>query len=173
MSARTDRKRPANEPVEVLLTSNEGAELRVPTRPPSITLGGLFVFGRGLAGLLWLGAFYLMWPEIAEQADVSADENTAVLWLILGAGGLASLVLLVIAWSIWRGSNLARVVVMFGVTISTTTAAVGYFVNGETITMQTTLLTVALDVLVLLALSSRDARAWARRPRGPRRKRSR
>ena len=61
--------------------------------------------------------------------------------------------------------NLARVLVMCGVTLSTITAASSYFANGEQITIQTTLLTVSLDILVLLALSSRDARAWARQPR--------
>ena len=49
--------------------------------------------------------------------------------------------------------------------VSVASAAIGYFANGEEITIRTTLLTLALDILVLLALSSRDARAWARRPR--------
>lgn len=165
MSTRSDRKRRANEPIEVLLTQNEGAELRVPTRPASIMLGALFVFGRGLAGLLWLGAFLLAWPEVVVEADIEPDIRTLVLWVFLSVGLLFSLISMLIAWSIWRGSNLARVLVMIGVTISTTSAAVGYFVNGDTITIKTTLLTVALDILVLLALSSHDARAWARRPR--------
>lgn len=168
MSAHSDRKRRANEPVEVLLTQSEGAELRVPTRPVSTMLGALFVFGRGLAGLLWLGVFLLAWPELAVKADVEADIRTLVLWIFLSVGLLFSLTSLLIAWSIWRGSNLARVLVMVGVTISTIAAAVGYFVNGDTITIKTTLLTVSLDILVLLALSSHDARAWARKPRAKR-----
>lgn len=165
MTARTNRKRSANELVEVLLTQSEGTEVLSPTRPVSIVLGSLFVFGRGLAGLLWVGVFFLAWPELAAEAGVEDDVRTPVLWIFLSVGLLFSLISLFIAWSIWRGSNLARVFVMIGVTISTITAAVGYFVNGDTITIKTTLLTVALDILVLLALSSHDARAWARRPR--------
>ena len=84
---------------------------------------------------------------------------------MLSVGVIAALISLTFAWSIWRGSNLARVLMMCGVTISTISAATSYFVNGEQITIQTTLLTVALDILVLLALSSRDARVWARMPR--------
>jgi hypothetical protein len=79
------------------------------------------------------------------------------------------LVLTLFAWLIWRGSNTARVITMSVLTISIATAAVSYFSLGEQITVQTTLLTVALDILVLLALSSREARAWARRPRSSRR----
>jgi hypothetical protein len=33
------------------------------------------------------------------------------------------------------------------------------------VTIRTTFVTVALDILILLALSSRNARAWARLPR--------
>lgn len=165
MSSHIARKRRANEPIEVLLTQTEGAAALVPTRPVSTKLGALFVFGRGIAGLLWLGVFLLAWPELAAEAGVDEDVRVPVLWLFLSVGLLFSLVSLLIAWFIWRGSNLARVLVMCGVTVSTVTAAIGYFVNGETVTIQTTLLTIALDILVLLALSSHDARAWARKPR--------
>lgn len=120
---------------------------------------------RGLAGLLWLGVFTLAWPELAIEAKVADDLYQPLLLIILAIRVLASLYSLFIAWAIWRGSNVARVLVMFGVTISTTTAAIGCFTNGDTITINTTLLTVALDILVLLALSSRDTLAWARSPR--------
>ncbi len=61
---------------------------------------------------------------------------------------------------------------MLGLTVSIITAAVGYFANGEEITVRTTLVTLALDILVLLALSSRPSRAWSRRPRRPLRERT-
>ncbi len=165
MSTRSQRKRPANEPVEVLLSRTEGGPADLSERPLATTLGALFVFGRGIAGLLWIGGFALVWPEYAAEEHVPTDIRTLMLWVIVCIAVPAALISLVLAWSIWRGSNTARVLVMFGVTISTLTSAVGYFANGEKITIHTTLLTVALDILVLLALSSRDARAWARRPR--------
>ena len=44
--------------------------------------------------------------------------------------------------------------------------------KGEVeVTIRTTFVTVALDILILLALSSRNARAWARLPRRTRRTR--
>lgn len=165
MSAQQERKRPANEPLEVLLSENDQAVVQVVSRPTSIVLGALFVFGRGLAGLFWLLVFYMAWPALAKEAEVSSEDQALVLGIILAIGGIAALVSLCFAWFIWRGSNFARLMVMFGVTISITTAATGYFLNGDTITIHTTLLTVAFDILVLLALSSRDARAWVQRPR--------
>ena len=164
MSGDSRRKRAASEPVEVLVTRDDESRSASSPRPLSTTLGALFVFGRGISGLVWIGAFLLAWPEIAAEAHVTAEERPIVFWLVLSIGVLAALSSLVFAWSIWRGSNLARVLVMCGVTLSTITAASSYFANGEQITIQTTLLTVSFDILVLLALSSRDARAWARQP---------
>ncbi len=165
MSGDSRRKRAASEPVEVLVASDDETHALSSARPLATTLGSLFVFGRGIAGLFWIGAFLLAWPALADEEHVAADERPFVFWLVLSIGVLAALTSLVFAWSIWRGSNLARVLVMCGVTLSTITAASSYFANGEQITIQTTLLTVSLDILVLLALSSRDARAWARQPR--------
>lgn len=165
MSAGSHRKRAANEPVEVLVARDAEFPAESRARPLSTTLGAFFVFGRGIAGLFWIGAFLLAWPALADEEHVAADERPFVFWLVLSIGVLAALTSLVFAWAIWRGSNLARVLVMCGVTLSTITAASSYFANGEQITIQTTLLTVSLDILVLLALSSRDARAWARQPR--------
>ncbi|MNW67945.1 hypothetical protein D3C74_466250 [compost metagenome] len=53
--------------------------------------------------------------------------------------------------------------------ISTTSSFVGWAVSGDQITLRTTLLTVALDILVLLTLSSRDAAAYTRDERTERR----
>ena len=165
MSVGSHRKRAANEPIEVLVASDDRDQAPTMSRPLSITLGALFVFGRGVAGLVWIGAFLLVWPTLAAEEGVTVDEQPIMFWIVLSVGVIAALISLTFAWSIWRGSNLARVLMMCGVTISTISTATSYFVNGEQITIQTTLLTVALDILVLLALSSRDARVWARMPR--------
>ena len=70
---------------------------------------------------------------------------------------------------VYFGNNAARLAVMIVATLSITLAATDYFTGGEDITLRTTLVTLALDILVLLALSSRAARAYARRPRPKRR----
>ncbi|NLA65474.1 MAG: hypothetical protein GX862_06020 [Leucobacter sp.] len=158
------RKRSAAEPVDTLL-GHEAAAAASAKRPAALTLGAAFVFARALAGLLWIASFSVLWPDLVRLADVETDEAALVYWLIVGVGALGVVALAVLGWAILRGSNFARVLVMFGLMLSTIAAAVGYFVNGEEITIRTTLLTLALDILVLLALSSRDARNWSRKPR--------
>lgn len=158
------RKRSSFEPAAALL----GRDAPLATsakRPLATTLGAVFVMGRALVGILWLVAFALIWGDVAAGAGLDSETTGILAACILGAGGFSVLLLVVLGGLIWRGSNTARVLVMLGLTMSITVAAIGYFAEGEEITIQTTLLTVALDILVLLALSSRDARAWARRPR--------
>lgn len=159
--AERHRKRTAFEPA-VTLFSGE-AQPAVPTkRPLSTALGATFVLLRAVVGVLWLFALALLWGDIAAEEKWSRELSDIGLVVVLVVGGLSALVLLVLGWLIWRGSNFARVLVMFGLTLSILTAAISYFAGGEEITVQTTLVAVALDILVLLALSSREARAWAR-----------
>ncbi|WP_416444312.1 hypothetical protein AB3K78_14255 [Leucobacter sp. HNU] len=138
-------------------------------RPGTTALGAGLTFARALVGVAWLGAYALVWREMGAEFDLDVEESRILLWLILGFGGLGVLVLGVLAVLIWRGSNFARVVTMAGLTASIITAAVDYFRAGQEITINTSLLTVAIDILVLLALSSREARAWARGSRTRRR----
>jgi hypothetical protein len=99
--------------------------------------------------------------------ELEGDPETAqtVLTIVLVLGALWTLVLVLFARKLWQGSDRARLLVLVWTTLSITVAAVDYFVSGSEITVRTTLLTLALDILILLALSSRDARAWCRRLR--------
>lgn len=162
MNNHQDRKRYAVEPVEALLGRGDIEGPRPPKRPASLTLGAVFVFFRAFAGLLWIGALWLFWSEIRREVNIEGTDEALVLWLIVGLSLFGVLVLTVLGVAVLRGSNLARVLVMCGLTFSITMTAIGYFLSGEQITIQTTLLTVALDILVLLALSSREARNWVR-----------
>ena len=134
-------------------------------RPGTTALGAALVLGRAVAGLLWFLGFSLAWPELRSELDLEGISAEIFYWIVATFSALSSLVLALFAWRIWWGGNFARVVAMSVLTLSIATAAIGYFALGEQITIRTTLLTLALDILVLLALSSRDARAWARRPR--------
>ncbi|QIM17542.1 hypothetical protein G7066_00330 [Leucobacter coleopterorum] len=122
---------------------------------------------RAAAAVVWWIAFIREWPDTIADTDLAQDPDTAriLLSILLGLGAVWTLFLVLLARWVWRGSNTARVLVMVWTTLSITVSAIDYFVNGEEITVRTTLLTLALDILVLLALSSRDARAWARRLR--------
>lgn len=161
MNAAVPEKRAASESLGALLVEDQAPGLET-RRPASTALGSLFVLCRALSGFAWVGAFWLLWPELAGEAGLKADERVLVFWLIAGASAFWAFVLLALAWLIWRGGNAARVLVMIGLTISTISAAVGYFAAGQEITIRTTLVTLAFDILVLLALSSRASREWAR-----------
>ena len=162
-------KRSSSEPVAALLGHDPLVAADAP-RPGPIIGGTVLVLLRAAAAVLWSIGFAVTWPETVASLDLPPDvgDLRVVLWILLGFLGLWTLLLLGLARWLWRGSNRARLLVMIWTTLSISAAAVGYFSMGEEITVRTTLLTLALDILVLLALSSRDARAWARRAR-PRR----
>jgi hypothetical protein len=139
-------------------------------RPAATVAGAVLVLLRVLSGVLWLVTVTLDWRSIANevQADIDGVALTAeeiawglgFFWVALGLVLLIEVVLVVL---ILRGSNIARVIVMFLSVGSIATAFVAWWVQGQDIRIGTTLLTLALDILVLLALSSRNAAAYARR----------
>ncbi|QIK63399.1 hypothetical protein G7068_09455 [Leucobacter viscericola] len=162
----TDRhaKRSAIEPAAELFRQ----EARLPNdapRPGPIVGGTVIVLLRAVAAVLWWIGFVREWPGVISDTELAQEPATAriLLIILLGFGAVWTIFLVLLARWVWRGSNTARVLVMVWTTLSITVSAIDYFVNGEEITVRTTLLTLALDILVLLALSSRDARAWARR----------
>lgn len=87
----------------------------------------------------------------------------ASLWVVLVGLGVVTMIELACGILIFRGSNAARVLVMVVTAISISTAFVSWWARDQEITLQTTLLSLAVDILVLLALSSRSAAAYARR----------
>lgn len=155
------RKRAAVEPASALFTREEQAGPRA-ARPFSISGGAALVVLRAGGAVLWSIGLLREWGSIRHELDLDAEESAWALGIVLGIEALWTLLLLVLAWSVWRGSNAARILVMLGTTASITASAISYFAAGEEITVRTTLLTLALDILILLALSSRGARAWTR-----------
>lgn len=161
-------KRPAYEPaVKLLAPTRYDPGMK---RPLATTVGAALVLLRVSAGIVWLSSLALQWPEIIKEADVAIDgiaidptTSGVTLALLLGGGALVLAVEALLAVLIFRGLNWPRVVVMLYAVVSISTAFVAWWVQGLDIEIQTTLLTLALDILVLLALSSRDASAYARR----------
>ncbi|MGX5695471.1 LssY C-terminal domain-containing protein [Agromyces soli] len=141
-------------------------------RPIATSLGALLIVVRVLLGVVWLVSLAVQWPtllrtELDIQIDDVADADAAklVLWVILVVGAVILVAQLIFAWLVYRGSNWARITVMAVAVLSTLIPAIDYFGGDAEISMRTTLLTLAADILVLLALSSRSARAYARRRR--------
>jgi hypothetical protein len=162
-------KRPAFESPAVLVRPD--ATPTVMRRPVATTFGAVLVVLRVVAGVVWLISLGLLWRKtlvedlgVPLDSDAEADAGSnAVLTVVLVAGGIVLAVELVLALFIFRGSNWARITVMVFATLSITGSAFDYFGEDAEITLRTTLITLALDILVLLALSSRNARAYARR----------
>ncbi len=166
-------KRPAFEPPAALAAPTPApAGMR---RPSATTMGAVLVVLRVAAGVVWLVALALHWNSYLED-DLSIDlegmgaqeASGAVLTAVLIVGGLVLALDLALGILVFFGNNAARLAVMVFATLSITGAAIDYFTGGADITIRTTLVTLALDILVLLALSSRAARAYARRPRARR-----
>ncbi|GAA5196203.1 hypothetical protein [Microbacterium jejuense] len=164
-------KRPAYEPAARLLRPvHHDPDM---PRPASTIAGGVLVLLRAVAGLLVGGAIAALWRDILADPDMQlalegvdaadADMRQTALWIVVGIV-LASVALDVLfAVFVLRGSNLARVAVMVLSVMSISTTFVAWWVQGQEIRVDETFVPLALDILVLLALSSRSAAAYARR----------
>lgn len=161
-------KRPAFEPPTRLMRPYAyDPQMR---RPTSTVAGAVLVLLRVIAGIVWTSEVALHWNTYATKVDAVLDgtdfSQQAVQIALAVFVGISAIVLLAdaaIAVLILRGVNWARVVVMLFSVISITSAFVGWWVQGQEIVLQGSLLSLALDILVLLALSSRSAAAYARR----------
>ena len=167
----TENKRPAYEPARRLLERpGFDPEMR---RPLSIVAGAGIVLLRVIAGVFWLAALAVEWPSLVDSADielegvmVGPDTVSGSLAIVLIIGGLGLAVEALLAVLIYRGVNWARVVVMGYAVVSICISFGAWWAEDQEITINTTFVTLALDILVLLALSSRDSAAYARRNEG-------
>lgn len=167
MTDNAPAKRPAFEPAERLLRPvRYDPEMK---RPLSTVAGAVLVLLRAVVGVLWIGELVLNWKVIAAQASIvltgadAAQQAGLGLALIVAVIGVVMLAEVVLAVFILRGHNWPRVIVMFVAVISISTSFAAWWADSLEITLFTSLPSIALDVLVLLALSSRSAAAYARR----------
>ncbi len=166
---RTPQKRPAFESPGDLVRP-VGYDPDMP-RPAAISAGAGLVMLRVIAGFVWLTALAFNWGDVAHDIEIELGDDATLpnevkaigLVLILAVGGVATLLEGVLAVLIYRGHNWARVLVMLYAVVSISAAFTTWWVGGQDIRIETTLLTLSLDILVLLALSSRQAAAYARR----------
>ncbi|QDW64679.1 hypothetical protein FFI11_012560 [Oerskovia sp. KBS0722] len=143
---------------------------RAARRPAATTVGALLVVLGVVADLIWLANLALHWDQTLRSLFLGGDVTQAdidqasgpLLVLVVVLLSLVALFQLFLAWRVYKGRNWARDLVMVLAAISTTSSFVGWAVSGNQITFRTTLLTVALDILMLLTLSSRDAAAYAK-----------
>ncbi|MDX2376430.1 hypothetical protein M4I32_06415 [Microbacterium sp. LRZ72] len=159
-------KRPAFES-PIGLVSPVGHDPQM-ARPAATKAGAALVALRALAGIAWLIALAASWPEIVGELDedgieLDAESTQIALILIIIGYGLVIVVDAAFAVLIYLGFNWPRVIVMLVSTFSITIGFTQWWLGGQEIHLTTTLLTLGLDILLLLALSSRSAAAYARR----------
>ena len=139
-------------------------------RPISTVAGAMLVFLRVIAGVVWVASVVAersSWDvEFADligtdQAAQDAITLLAVVFVVIG--GLVLLVEALLGVFVLRGGNRARVIVMIFSTLAITGTFLGWWFDGETIALTGTLIGLAVDILILLALSSRKSAAYARR----------
>lgn len=144
-------------------------------RPSTITMGAVLIVLRVIGGSAWLLQLATEWDGIVAGSSLDIDGMAPgeaagfldlVLWIVVGVGILVLLVELSVVLLVYRGVNWARLFVLVVAAFGIVVAAVDVAAGGEGITLRTTLVTLSLDILILLALSSRSARAYSRRARG-------
>ncbi|POH60588.1 LssY C-terminal domain-containing protein [Arthrobacter glacialis] len=140
---------------------------RAARRPVSTALGVLLMLIRVVVGAVSVAILLGDRAEILDvsAASVSADETAALDIFLLVIAALAALgiaLYLVLAYLVFRGSNWARIAAMAFSALLVVVSALD-FIDGESITLSTNIFGLPLDILVLLALSARNSRLWARR----------
>ncbi len=162
------RKRAAFEPVARL--AQPMAYSPDMKRPIATVAGALLVLLRVVSGVVVLAALLLNRDEwakelegVADGVDITRDLATFGLTAFAVLTAIGLVLQLVFGLLILRGQNFARVLVMFLSVVSITTAFVGWWFEGQDIRIDGTLVSIGLDILILLALSSRGAARYARR----------
>ncbi|MFC7925753.1 hypothetical protein [Microbacterium laevaniformans] len=161
-------RRPSYEPVTRLLQPI--AHDPAMSRPSTTVTGAALVLLSALVGIGSMVEVAVNWKSCASAVVLDldgidatpdlADASLAVLLVVLGAAVVIQLVCVIL---LFFGSNLARVAVMTVATLSIASSFASWWARDQEITLFTTLPALALDILVLLALSSRSAAAYARR----------
>jgi hypothetical protein len=166
----TDAVVPGREAGPALAGRASGRVPGVVKKPQAIVGGAALMGARVLSGLLFIGLVSLSWREVADSVTVDLDSSgitgtdaqDLALALVLIAYGLALLAYIGLAWLVFIGHNWARVTAMSMATVSIVIQLASSLTDGVAITLRTTLSSLALDILILLALSSSSARTYAR-----------
>jgi hypothetical protein len=141
-------------------------------RPAPTTFGGVVVLARAVVPVLMVLAVLLDWEGVKQLLVLDAGADTEdlldrdlALWILVAIALAFGLAEFLFGLFVLRGSNVARILVMAFSVTNIVIVAVQH-VQGQAITLNTSLVGLSLDILILIALSSSRARDYARRPRG-------
>jgi hypothetical protein len=134
-------------------------------RPAQTVFGAGVAFFRGLAFLPLALLLLLLPAQYAQGLDVDIEGGRPAL---IVAGSVVAFIALIdigLAIAVFAGRNWARLLLMLSCVVTTTGAFIGNANGSEAVTLATSLPTVGLNIMVLLALSSHRARVYAERGR--------
>ncbi|MBF4463188.1 MULTISPECIES: LssY C-terminal domain-containing protein [unclassified Rathayibacter] len=156
------------EPAASTELAGPGTRSTRPRRPATTRVGALMLVARALAyalqtallltGVASLDDLTVLDGGSSDGTPTDADTTRIVAAAVLGA---AMLVWLVLGALVLRGSATARLLALSSSVLSTLAAFTAVLQGGAAISLQTNLGSVAFDILVLLALSSRSSRDFA------------
>jgi len=132
-------------------------------RPAQIVFGAGVAFFRGLAFLPVAVLLLLLPTQYVPGIDIEGGRPALIF-----AGSVITLIALIdigLAIAVFVGRNWARIVLMLSSVLTTTIAFIGNANGSQAVTLATSLPTVGLSIMVLLALSSHRAREYATRGR--------
>ncbi|WP_394553997.1 hypothetical protein ACDF64_05710 [Agromyces sp. MMS24-JH15] len=164
------KRRAYESPGDLARPEREDPRMR---RPAAIAVGAVLVGLRTLAGVLWLAALLAVSGDYVDaelgddgldlaDADAQAVGMVVVGVLVIG-GGILLLIELVLGVVVYFGVNWARITLLVLGTLSISGTFASWWAGDQEIHLDFTLVTLALDILVMLALSSEPARRYARR----------
>lgn len=145
-----------------------GARGETPTdsrtrRPAPIVVGTLFLLASAVGHAVIALTYLLALESVSVDMGASADLVLAILLIMLGGIALFNLLL---AGLVYRGSNWARVLAMVVNTVSLGVYVANLGLGADAATLEANLIPVAVNILLLFALSSRPAMVFARSGRG-------
>ena len=137
-------------------------------RPVQTVFGAGVAFIRGL-GFLAIALFLFVLPitdaESLDLQSVTVEGGRPALIIAGCVVAFISLIDIGLALAVFAGRNWARILLMLSCVVTTIGAFMGNANGSEVVTLATSLPTVGLSIMVLLALSSYRARQYAVRGR--------
>lgn len=126
-------------------------------RPAPTLFGGFLVFLRGTAALLLAASLLLGGPSGAAAGSAGGlSPAAATVIAVFGVGEI------LLAWFILQGGNRSRVTAMLLSVVAIIVQAADVLNGGPRVALETNLVGLSLDILLIIALSSQRSRTFAR-----------
>lgn len=127
-------------------------------RPAPTLFGGILLCLRGIAALALAGSLLLGGYPAATEG--TASQVLPAVATVIAGFGVGEILL---AWFVLRGGNRSRVTAMLLSVVAIIVQAADVLNGGPRVALETNLLGLSLDILLIIALSSQRSRTFARK----------